>query len=144
MMMWLVTANTNSCRIFLYNKRENALTLVKELNNPLGKLKGSELITDRPGRFSANNGGASGAYVGANDPHDVEVDKFALKVARELIAGHNTNQYSKVIISAQDHMGGCINKHLNGHLKDCVTNIRKDYTQLSEKQLLAMLAENHH
>lgn len=138
-MMWFIAANTNSCRIFQYKKNPAELTLVKELNNPLAKMKGSDLISDRPGHFGAE-GGARGAFVGHSDPQEVEVDKFSLEIAKELDVGRRANQYTQLFISAQPHMSGCINKHLGSHVKECiVNNVHKDYTQLNEAELLTML-----
>jgi protein required for attachment to host cells len=137
--MWFITANTNSCRIFNYEKKTKKLTLIKELNNPLGKLKGSEIVTDRPGHYNTQ-GGARGAYSAHETPKENEAEHFSQEIAKELDNGRRANQYNELILAAQPHMSGLINMHLDTHVKQCITNnVIKDFMHLSEPELLKAL-----
>jgi protein required for attachment to host cells len=137
--MWFIAANTNSCRIFDYEKKSKSLTLVKELHNPLGKLKSSEITTDRPGHYGMNDG-ARGAFVAHDDPKEIEADHFSMAIAKELDNGRRHNQYKELILAAQPHMSGLINMHLDSHVKDLIiSNVKKDFTHLTEAELLKMI-----
>lgn len=139
--MWFITANTNSCRIFNYDKKSKNISLIKEIHNPLGKLKSSEITTDRPGHFSTDTG-ARGAFEPHEDPKENEAEHFSQEIAKELDIGKRTNQYSELIVAAQPHMSGLINMHLDKQVKESITNnVKKDYTHLSESELLKILGE---
>ena len=51
-MEWVVITNSNTCRIYDYDKKHSNLSLLKEISHPNLKLKTSEtLTTERPGHY---------------------------------------------------------------------------------------------
>lgn len=139
-MKWIVTANSNLCRIYHCDKSLEPLSLVKEINHPENKLKaGDSLTSDRPGHYqTAGSGG--GAYSPRTDPKDVEVDNFFREVSLELNHGRTLNSYDKLIIITPSHMNGILFAHLDRHVKALVTHeIQKDVMHLSLLELLDFL-----
>lgn len=142
-MIWVVTANSNMCRIYHFDKHPKKITLLKEINHPENKLKKSDYLTsDRPGRYHTDNS-AGGAYSPHSDPKEVAIDSFSREIANELNSGRNTNAYKNLIVVADPHMQGLLFKHLDKHVKDLITNeIQKDIMQLTEHELLQFLGKN--
>lgn len=139
-MIWIATANTNTCRIYSYDKNHSKLSLLKEIQHPEMRLKTSDsLTTDRPGHYQANES-ARGAYSPHRDAKEVKIDNFSREIAEELDQGRKANSYEKLILIASPHMHGLINHHLNKHVKDLViNNIEKDLQHLNARELLDFL-----
>jgi protein required for attachment to host cells len=138
-MVWTVIANSNSCRIFDYDKRVKQLTLVKELFHPQSKLKGSDLVSDAPGHYKTR-GPTHGSYEPREEPKENEVDHFAREIAKLLDAERRQNHYEELILIAPPHMNGLIHSHLNSHVLDIIVNdINKDMANFTEHQILEAL-----
>lgn len=142
-MIWIVTANSNMCRFYHFDKHEVKIDLLKELTHPTNKLKKSDYLTsDKPGHYNTDGSGG-GSYSPHTDPKTVEIDNFAREIAHELNHGRNSNAYNHLIIITAPHMNGLIFKHLNKHVKTLVTQeIQKDVMSLAHHELLSFLKEN--
>ena len=139
-MIWVVTANTNTCRFYNYDKNHSKLSLLKEISRPEIRLKASDsLTTDRPGHYQINES-ARGAYSPHTEPKEVEIDNFSREIAQELNKGRNANAYEKLILIALPHMHGLLDLHLNKHVKELVINsIQKDLQHLNNMELVEFL-----
>ena len=139
-MIWVVIANTNTYRIFNYDKNHAKLSLLKEISHPEMRLKASDtLTTDRPGHYQISES-ARGAYSPHMDAKEVEIDNFSREIAEELDKGRKIHAYEKLIIIAPPHMHGLLNHHFNKHVKDLVVNsIQKDLHHLSNHELVEFL-----
>ncbi|WP_454784640.1 host attachment protein [Legionella sp. WA2024007413] len=140
-MKWIVTANTNNCRIYEY--QEDALNLLKEISRPENKLKDSELVTDKPGRYNSSySKGGGGVY----DPHteieDVQDNNFSREIALELNEARNKNLYKELVIVMPAQIEGLFSKHLNKNATDLIKlKIQKNLMHLSDKELFDYLHE---
>lgn len=135
-MIWIITANTNSCRIFNYENKMKKLTLVTELNHAESRLKNIDLVSDRPGHYKSR-GATRGAFSAHEEPREVEIENFSREIAKRLDAGKKTNQYATLILVALPHMIGLILQHLDHHTKACITaDIKKDFTALTDREIL--------
>lgn len=139
-MIWVAIANTNSCRIYDYDKNHSSLSLLKEISHPELRLKtGDTLTSDRPGHYQAGIS-ARGAYAPDKDPKEVAIDRFSRQIAEELDKGRRANSYDKLIIITAPHMNGLLFNHLNKHIKDLVThNIQKDIHYFNKRELIDFL-----
>jgi protein required for attachment to host cells len=134
-MKWIVTANTNQCR--LYELRENELKLIKELSRPENKLKESELGSDKPGRYNSSvSKGGGGAYEPHTDLEDVQDDDFARDVALNLNEARNQNRYNELIIIMPSQIEGLFLKHVNKNVKELIKlTLQKNIMHLSQNEL---------
>ena len=139
-MIWVTTANSNTCRIYHFDKHPAKLTLLKEISHPENKLKKAEFFTsDKPGRYQADPS-AHGTYSQRTDPKEVEIDHFAREIAEELNRGRNAQEYKKLIIVTAPHMQGLIFQHLDKHVQELIVNdIQKDVMHLAQHDLLDFL-----
>ncbi len=135
-MEWVIITNTNTCRIYNYDKKHVKLSLLTEISHPDLKLKTSDVITtERPGHYHKGES-ARGAYEPRMDPKEVEIDRFSHEIAALLDKGRNENAYEKLIIITAPHMNGLLFKHLNKHVKELVAkNIQKDLLNMNEREI---------
>ncbi len=139
-MIWVITANTNNCRIYHYDKSHAKLDLLKEISHPEFRQKASEgLTTERPGHIQTGISSRS-SYEPHMDAKEVEVDRFSKEIADELDKGRKASSYEKLIIVTPPHMNGLLLKHLDKHAKQLViNNIHKDIQHLSKIELVDFL-----
>lgn len=141
-MTWLVLANTNTCRIYEYDKKEKSLNLIHELIHEASKLKGIDLETDRPGHYKTD-GSARGSYVPNETPQEIEIEYFARNVVETLDKGRKTNQFQNLITVMPPHMNGLIHKNIHESLKKCIEhNIVKDYMHLKNNEIINTLKKD--
>lgn len=140
--LWVIIANSNTCRIYQYCKKPAQLTLLKELQHLENRLKDIDLTSDKPGHYKSSNA-THGAYSQPTDPKEIKIDGFSREIAEELDHGRNTNAYKNLIIIAPPHMNGLLFQHINKHVKDLVAHdIEKDLIRLPEHELLDFLREH--
>jgi protein required for attachment to host cells len=137
-MIWVINSNSNTCRIYKYNKSKAQLDLVKELMQPENRLHNSDLTSDRPGRYQS--GDVHGAYAPASDPKKVKIDDFLRDVARELNEQRVKQNFEKLILIAPSHQNGILMSHMDKHVKNMIiSNIQKDLLHLNDRELLSVL-----
>jgi len=141
---WLVTTDSNTCRVYDYCVKAHKLNLVKEITHPENRLKDTDLTSDRAGSYKVS-GGAPGAFAQASDPKEIKKEEFSREVAKELDHGRNTNAYGALIVIAPPHANGLLLQHLNKHVKELIShNIKKDLLHLNNKGLLDFLHQHLH
>lgn len=136
---WILVANASAANVYCNEGPKKGLTKVATLEHAASREKGVDLVTDRPGHSQARGNGR-GSYVPSKTPKEIEAERFALEVARELNHGRTGNAYQRLILIASPHFMGLLNQHLDAHVKQLVSDsIEKDYTKLPEKELAAHL-----
>ena len=141
-MKLVINTNTNTCRIYHYDKHPAKLTLLKELNHFETKLKSGEITSDKQGHYKSSQS-AHGAYSPHMEAKEVEIDKFSREIAKELNLERTQNKYDELIVIAPPHMKGLLYQHINKHVKDLVIkNIEKDLLNLPDHELLKFLQQH--
>lgn len=136
---WILVANASRATVFANDGPKKGLRKVKELSHEASREKGSDLVSDRPGH-NQGHGNGRGAYVPAMNPKEIEADRFALELARELDAGRTQNAYGRLILVASPHFMGLLNRHVDAHVRQRVSDsIEKDYTRATDKELAGHL-----
>ena len=136
---WIVTTDSNTCRLYNYNASPEQLTLIKEIKHPENKLRDTDLTSDKPGHYKTS-GSAHGAFSQPSDPKEIKIEDFSREIAKALEHGRSTHAYEKLIVISPPHMDGLLLKHMNKHVRDLVThNIKKDVPHLTDRELLDFL-----
>lgn len=139
-MKWIVTANTNTCRIYEYY--DNALNLLKEISRPENKLKVSEISSDKRGRYNSSISPSVGTYAPHTEIEDMQNNDFAREIAMELDEARNKNTYNELVIIMPAQIEGLFSKQLNKNVKELIKlTIQKNLMHLSEKELFGYLDE---
>lgn len=146
MITWIILASTSKAKIFTVNKvkfiiNKEKLVLVKEFNHPESRLRDSQIVSDKSGRYRPKNMG-SDSFMEPTDPKKHEADNFAREVVNVLEAGRAADLFQDLILVTPSHFYGLINKHIHRGLKNMVSLvIEKDYTKDDEKTLVKHLKQ---
>ena len=54
-MIWIISLNSSLGHIYSYEPKKHQLKLLETLENPAGKLKTSDLISDAPGHYKTSH-----------------------------------------------------------------------------------------
>ncbi len=141
-MTWIVSANSNLCRIYLFEPHQKKITLLKELSHPENRQKSGDYFTsDKPGHYHSG-ANARGAYQPHSDPKESSINDFSREIAHELEHARTTNEYKKLILIAEPHMMGLLLEHCNKHVKELIVNeIHKDIVHYTDHELLTFLKD---
>lgn len=141
--IWFLVTDSNTCKIYNYDKKLHQLDLYKKVEHPENKLKDIDLTSDGPGSYHFGHSG-SGTYSQPSDPKEIKINNFAREISEELNAGRNTQLYKKLIIVAPPHMNGLIASYLNKHVKDLLAHtIEKDLLHLEDRELLDFVKKHY-
>lgn len=138
---WILVANAANAVLYLNEGPGKGLKKVRDLAHAESRKKGTELVSDRPGH-NPGHGNGRGAYEPAMTPREIEADRFASELARELDTGRVQHAYERLVLAASPQFMGRLKHHLDGHVQQLVTAcVEKDYTRASPKELAAHLAD---
>ncbi|MDX1901103.1 MAG: host attachment protein [Gammaproteobacteria bacterium] len=141
-MLWVISTDSNTCRIYSYKKSPAELIMLKEILHPENKLRKQDLVSDKPGHFKTK-GPSHGAFIPSSDPKEVKIDTFSRQIAEELDKGRVNQSYKQFILIAPPHVNGLLNQHFNKHVKSLLYKaIQKDVLHLSQQELLTFLSEH--
>ncbi|MFM2323023.1 MAG: hypothetical protein RLZZ225_1176 [Pseudomonadota bacterium] len=141
-MIWIISLNSSLGHIYSYEPKKHQLKLLETLENPAGKLKTSDLISDVPGHYKTSHA-TKGAYEWPSDPHDVEVDRFTKNLASLLKKGHDEHHFTQLILCAPPHVGGILLSNLDKQVEQALlTNIKKNFVEADASVLISYLKDN--
>ncbi|HEY5715847.1 MAG TPA: host attachment protein [Psychromonas sp.] len=134
----LLIANASTARAFSYQAHEE-FNLVKEFDHPQSRQKGSDLVSDRPGH-NQGSGGGHGEFYPANNPKQIESERFAHELADWLDGERKQNRCNQLMLVAPPGFLGMLNKSLNDQTMQLVyKSLDKDYAQVNQRDLPKML-----
>ncbi|MBI5447200.1 MAG: host attachment protein [Gammaproteobacteria bacterium] len=146
----VLVANSSQAQFIHYHglhplvegEREHPLEVVAVFSHDESRMKGSDLVSDKPGHYCAS-GDSRGAYDNNNqDPKKVTKEEFAAELAKKLNDYHQHHHFDKFLIVAPDHFYGLIKKHLSKETEALIYgSLQKDYTHYKEKELFLALRE---
>jgi protein required for attachment to host cells len=142
MKTWIIVADASGARIFDADGDE--LRLVREYENPTGRARNQELVTDRPGRVEKGKGrDIRSSLDPGTTPHDTEAVRFAGKLVHLLDQAYGQRAFHWLVIVAPPHFLGLLNERLPQRLAEAVIATQaKDYVKLPERELHALLADS--
>jgi len=134
----VMVTNASAARVFSYQAHEE-FSLLKEFSHPESRQKGSDLVSDRPGNSNAKGGG-HGTLVPANNPKQIEAERFAHELAGWLDDERKQNRCNQVMLVADPSFLGLLNKSLNNQTAQLVfKSLNKDYSQVVQRDLPEIL-----
>jgi protein required for attachment to host cells len=139
--IWVVVANSARARVFRADRRERALELVREENYDSARIKGEDLLADRPGRTFDSAGQGRHAKEPRTDPKEVEKQKFAHHLAETLTSDADEHRFASLVLVTPPKLLGELRRLLPERVRGLVTvEMDKDLTQVSEHDLPEALA----
>lgn len=142
--LWVLVANRAHARIFRADDAGlKEFNEVKVLVHPASEAHSRDVLTDRPGRFPGQSGGASAGDSETDFKHQTATE-FACQVIDELERGRTHNEFDQLVVVAPPLFLGVLRKHLPGPLaklvkieidKDIVPLLASDIRELVRKSL---------
>ncbi len=138
---WILVSDASRARIFAFDKEDGPWALVEQVENPLGRARTSDLVSDRAGRTGqGGHGSRTPALEGHTDPAEHESHRFAEKLCHVLQKGFDEHRFAGLVLVAPPRFLG----YLRGVLREPVLrhvtrSVDKDYTHHEERDLRKLL-----
>ncbi|MFA6037980.1 MAG: host attachment protein [Legionellales bacterium] len=141
---WVLAADTTRANIYALGQIKGELVLIKELENPEGRLKDGEIGFDKPGQFDDPMHGHSESFEHTS-PKAVELQQFARTIAKALESGRVNHAFERLVLVVSPHFHGILSKELDPHVIDMIHKIiQKDYMRIPLHELYAHVIEFEH
>ncbi|MBI1860755.1 MAG: host attachment protein [Deltaproteobacteria bacterium] len=139
--------DSSKARMFSSRPGKNEFALVQEISNPQGRAHGRTLVTDRPGRSFDSHTRSTHSQTGASrhslssrlSPHGQAVESFLSKLAKYLETKSHQEQFSQLIVFAEPHLWGRLQKMLGPSLKKQMLKREWDLAWLPTSQVIPRL-----
>jgi protein required for attachment to host cells len=143
MVWWIVIADAARARIFSTSGWRKPLHLEQAMDNPLGRARPQDLVTDDPGRhLNGMKSGQRSTWAPANAPDVVEEQRFAHRLGELLRTALARRQYESLAILAPPQFLGFLREAVGPHVRKHVArSIAKDLTAVNERDLPTRLGE---
>jgi protein required for attachment to host cells len=120
---WFVVLSQSSMKLFTQDTESKLLSHLHTFFNPVAKLRDKDITRHRPG-------------AGATPPHDIVVQRFALRMARYLDNERKRKKLRELHIAADPKFQGMLKKVLpEGTLKIVKDWIQKDLEKADTRHL---------
>lgn len=110
---WILVAHRSGARLFENFGPGKGLKLLEDLPHPEGRLKNSEIDSDRPGRAFDNFGGARHSMSTERAPIERVAQRFAKELSEKLVKGRVQNRYKKLVLVAEPRFLGELRNSLD-------------------------------
>ena len=137
---WILVANSVYADIFEIEGKK--LSKIEHIKFPEGRLKGSEILSDRPGRgFESMGSGARHALSSEVDPHTHEQQVFAHNIANLLTKAKDQNRFEQLHLIVPPIFLGILRDIFSDHLQKCIyQEIAKEIPEgASENERIALI-----
>lgn len=133
---WVVVADSSRARFFEQMGPLGELHDLEEFEHPRGRMKGSELLTDSPGRAFDSKGAGRHAMSSPTDARRHEAEVFAGELADRIETARTRNKFRSLVISAPPEFLGLLRDKLSEPAKELITRtINKDLVKLKSDEI---------
>jgi protein required for attachment to host cells len=132
---WILVGDASRARIFSLPKDDAPWVLVEQVENPIGRARTSELVTDRAGRQRQ----IGPPLAGHGDAAEQESHRFAEKLGHLLQKGYDERRFTRLVLVAPPRFLGYVRGVLKEVGKHVVASFDKDYTLHDERDLRRLL-----
>jgi protein required for attachment to host cells len=140
---WILISNASRARLFSTPRKGKAWQMLQEFKHPESRLRGHEIMADRPGR--THQSAAKDTRAGMEpptDPKEVEAEHFAQQLADLLEDGHGRHAYSHLVLVAPPQFLGLLRKAISDQVgKRVSASLDKDLTDVKDNDLPERVAE---
>jgi len=137
-MIWVVCCDSASCKIYEYKKQDH-FDMIHSIDQAEGKLRTSDLASDRPGKFKKKSTKVS-MLAQPSDPKEIIIMEHLKDIASLINNSRTNNKFENLVIVASPKTSGHLIQELDKNTSDKIThNIQKDLMHLSEKELFEVI-----
>lgn len=109
---WILTADAGLARVFELRGPGTQLTLVRDVENPGGRLRDQELVSDEAGRINKSGRRILSAMDPRTSPHEEQANRFARQLSHLLASAADAGDYERLTLIAPPHFLGLLRKSL--------------------------------
>jgi protein required for attachment to host cells len=137
---WYLIGHLAGARIFEQEGIKQELRLVRRFENPEGKLKTSELVSDRQGRSDSNSMIGHNAVGNVDTARKHVLENFVQEIGKFLEQQAERNAFASIVLVAEPHVLGEIKKVIrkvtSHRMRQAVT---KDLVHVSDHDMATQL-----
>ena len=140
---WILISNASRARLFSIPRKGKSWQTLREFEHPESRLRGHEIMADRPGRTHQRAAKETRAGLQPpTDPKDIEAEHFAQQLAAVLKDGHGRHAYSRLVLVAPPQFLGLLRKSIGDQVAKRVSaSLDKDLTEVKDADLPERVAE---
>lgn len=142
---WVVVFNRTEAKIYQHTAANKPLTLVRRLENPLGREKNRAMTTDKPGRELTRFGSTKiGHSLNSElDPHEDAAIQFMRTLASSLELDRAKGSFERLTLVADPHMTGLLKAALDKTTSKVVDKcILKNLSKMPEHEIVHIMKPN--
>ena len=138
---WLLVCDASRARLFSFDPKKDALSAVDRIDNPAGRARTHEIVSDKPGQVrQSGRKGQLAAMAAPTDPADVEMQRFARRLGKLLEKGFDDHRFGRLVLVAPPRFLGLLRDELSAPVARCVhETVDKSLVTLEERDLLKRL-----
>ena len=135
---WILVANQSGARLFENTGHGKGMTLLRDIAHAEGHLKDQDINADKPGRAFDSEGTGRHSMGKSESPKEHEVAKYAKELAAILEKGRTTNEFSRLVLIAEDRFLGTLKGELDEQTAKLITDtVHKDYAHVADSDIPA-------
>ena len=139
---WILVAHRTGAALYESRGPGAPLTPLEEMENPAGRLKSSEIESDRPGRAYDRMGGGRHAMSSEQSPAEHIEQVFASQLIDRLERGRLDHAFDRLVMVASPKLLGKLNHALPAPLRALVLGtLAKDLGRTNATSLRAHFGE---
>jgi protein required for attachment to host cells len=137
MKYWLLVADATHARVYSSRPHLKELRLEREINNPRGRARPQELVSDTAGRYAERGRGTvKSAMEPRSGAHEVEEQRFVQELAELFRVGLNDKAYDGLALVAPPDFLGLLRNTLPSQVQQrVVSEVPKDLTKVGVREL---------
>jgi protein required for attachment to host cells len=136
---WIVAADSARARILEAESGEAPLREIRDMLNPEGRAKGSEILSDAMGRFNRRGDRAHNSIAPRQDPVEHEAERFSKELGSYLDKARTQHLFDQLYLVAPPKFLGVLRRNLSKEVEKLVIDsINEDLSNLDGPRL-----ENH-
>jgi protein required for attachment to host cells len=129
---WVVVAHRAGARFFEHRGPGKPLSRIESIDHPQGRFQDHDVGTDRPG-LSGESAGSRHAMEPHETAHEHDARAFAKDLAHRLSAARQQHRMSRLVLVAEPHFLGYLEKELDKPTAALVTDrIHKDLANVAD------------
>ncbi|MCG6976938.1 MAG: host attachment protein [Acidiferrobacterales bacterium] len=137
---WILVANRGGARLFENTGPGKGMTLLRDIAHSEGHLKDQDFNADKPGRSFDSKGEGRHAMGKSESPKEHEIDRFAKELAHMCDKGRTSNEFTRLILVAEDRLLGLLKNELDHNTAKLVTDtVHKDLAHVADADVPATL-----
>lgn len=139
---WYLVSDRSGARIFEQEGVKPELRLITRFENPDGKLKTSELVSDRQGRSDSSNTVGHSAVGNHNTPREHVLESFVRELSKFLEKEAIRNTFESLVLVAEPHSLGLLKKALGKVTSNKMhQGVTKDLVHISDHDMATHLID---